>query len=108
VPAGDLVEGLEENVGVLVFDQATGEEDVVALVGKRGVPDPFDVDTVRDDVDGPAVGTDSGEAVGRDRGDRYRVLWRARGETLHGLPERCERAEILPPVVAPDLVPRRD
>jgi len=34
-----------------VFDESTGEEDVVARLGVWGIPDLADIDSVRDDRD---------------------------------------------------------
>jgi len=104
VVVGDGVERLEQLVDILVLDEAPGEEHVVALLGEGSVLDLLNVDSVGDGADAVAWGTDFREAVGGDARNGDGVLWRARGEVFGKLAERGEVAEVLGPVVAPDLV----
>ena len=90
-----------------MFDEPASEEHVVALFGERRASDLLNVDAVRDDFDVLTGGTNGGKPVGRDGRDRYRMLWCACGDVLGELTERSGVTEILLPVVAPDLVPRR-
>jgi hypothetical protein len=55
-----------------------------------------------------AAGPDLREPVSRDPRDGDRVLWSPCRHPLTHFAEDGQRAEVLLPVVAPDLVPRRD
>jgi hypothetical protein len=67
VVGGDCIEGVQEEVDVLVFDQATGKQDVIPRLREWRVLDLVDVDTVRDDFDGLSGRADFGQSVGCDR-----------------------------------------
>lgn len=110
VVVGHAVERIEKDGDVLVGDESSGEQHVerVALVGQRRVSNLVDVDAVRDDLDCVPVAADIGEAVGGDTRDGDRVLGDSDGEVFGDLPEGCEHAEVVAPVVAPHFVPGRD
>jgi len=100
----DGVEDIEKDVGLLMFDQAPCAEDASPARELR-VADLFGVDAVLNDPDTltvRALGCDTVEGYFQD-GDS--VLWGSGGEVLGELAERGEAAEVVFPVVAPDLVP---
>ncbi len=108
VVLGDCVERFQEEIDVLVLDESASEEHIVALLGERCILDLFGIDAVGNDLDAVAIGADLGEPVGGDARDGDRVLWGAGGELFGDFSERGEAAEVLFPVITPDLVPGRD
>lgn len=108
VVLGDVVERVDEEVNVLVFDEPPGEEHVVGGRGNGRTPDLVHVDSVGDDFDVFSSGSDFGEALGSDSGDSDWVLWGARGDVLDEFAAKRESAQVFIPVVTPDLVPGGD
>ena len=112
VVLNDLVECIQQERDVLIGDEASSKEDIVAVMAvgfwERCVAYLRDVDAVRDDLDSISGRADLAEAVGGDARHGDRVLRDAGGEVFGEFPEGGERAEVFRPVGAPDLVPRRD
>ena len=67
VIVGDCIEGVYEEVDVLVFNEPTGKQDVIPRLGEWCILDLIDVDAIRDDFDGLSGRANGGEAVGCNR-----------------------------------------